>query len=69
MAIGDKQKCVALLKSNLLVTLTLFGAIIGFTIGFAVRSLQPTKDALMWIGESFISCFYKLADSCDKKHC
>jgi hypothetical protein len=40
------------LKDNLLLILTIVGIILGFIIGFAIRQLEPSEDAIMWLGES-----------------
>ena len=39
------------LLANLLLLLTCAGIVLGFVIGFSVRELSPSKDALMWLGE------------------
>lgn len=39
-----------ILCDNLLLILTLCGILVGFCIGFGIRELQPTEDALTWIG-------------------
>ena len=44
------------LAANLLLILTCAGIVLGFVLGLAVRELQPSKDALMWIGWSSASC-------------
>ncbi|XP_064635549.1 excitatory amino acid transporter-like [Lineus longissimus] len=38
------------LKDNLLLILTIVGIVLGFIIGFAIRPLEPSEDALMWLG-------------------
>ncbi|KAK7090118.1 excitatory amino acid transporter 1-like [Littorina saxatilis] len=38
------------LVANGMLILTCAGIILGFAIGFGVRELHPSKDALMWIG-------------------
>lgn len=38
------------LKENAVLLLTLVGVVFGFAIGFGVRELKPSADALMWIG-------------------
>ncbi|KAK3104137.1 hypothetical protein FSP39_024686 [Pinctada imbricata] len=43
-------KCLKLIKDNLLVLLTMVGVGLGFALGFGVRSLDPSKDAIMWLG-------------------
>ena len=40
------------LRRNMLMMLTLVGVVIGFTIGFGIRPLNPSRDALLWIGKS-----------------
>ncbi|CAC5415175.1 SLC1A2 [Mytilus coruscus] len=37
-------------KKNLMLILTFAGIVLGFSIGFAVRTAQPSKDTLIWIG-------------------
>ncbi|XP_063399935.1 excitatory amino acid transporter 1-like [Mytilus trossulus] len=49
MAVG-KEKCLEILKANLLVLLTLVGAAVGFIIGVVVRNTNPTDSTLMWVG-------------------
>ncbi|KAJ8309688.1 hypothetical protein KUTeg_011553 [Tegillarca granosa] len=39
-----------ILCDNLLLILTLCGILVGFCIGFGIRELHPTEDALTWIG-------------------
>lgn len=39
------------LQQNAVLLLTLLGVVIGFAIGFGVRELKPSGDALLWIGE------------------
>ncbi|KAL4219748.1 hypothetical protein ACF0H5_020162 [Mactra antiquata] len=41
---------VKVLRRNLLLFLTLVGAFLGVGIGFAVRTTQPSNNALMWLG-------------------
>ncbi|CAH1787037.1 unnamed protein product [Owenia fusiformis] len=38
------------LKNNMLLVLTMLSIVIGFAAGFGIRWLNPTKDAIMWIG-------------------
>ncbi|KAK7090117.1 excitatory amino acid transporter-like isoform X2 [Littorina saxatilis] len=38
------------LAANIMLILTCVGIVLGFAIGFGVRELHPSKDALMWIG-------------------
>jgi hypothetical protein len=45
-----KMNCLALVKSNLLVILTMVGVGFGFGAGFVAREFHPSSDALMWIG-------------------
>lgn len=45
-----RQKCITLLRQNLLVLLTLVGVGIGFLIGFTVGPTKPSMSAIMWIG-------------------
>ncbi|CAC5409720.1 unnamed protein product [Mytilus coruscus] len=49
MAVG-KEKCLEVVKANLLVFFTLFGAAVGFVIGVVVRNTNPTDRTLMWVG-------------------
>ncbi|XP_052065699.1 excitatory amino acid transporter 1-like [Mytilus californianus] len=49
MAVG-KEKCLEIVKANLLVFFTLFGAAVGFIIGVVVRNTNPTDSTLMWVG-------------------
>ncbi|XP_052066154.1 excitatory amino acid transporter 1-like isoform X2 [Mytilus californianus] len=49
MAVG-KEKCLEIVKANLLVLLTLVGAAVGFIIGVVVRNTNPTDSTLMWVG-------------------
>jgi len=58
----NKRSCLQLLKENLLVVTTLLGAAVGFSIGFGVRSLQPSEDAIMWIGKYDI-LLYKITEA------
>jgi hypothetical protein len=49
---GEKKiKCLALVKSNLLVILTMAGVGLGFGAGFVAQEFNPSSDALMWIGK------------------
>ena len=43
--------CKTLLKENAVLVLTLIGVVLGFAVGFGVRELNPSDDALMWIGQ------------------
>ena len=45
------------LKGNVLMILTLVGVALGFAIGFGIRPLNPSTDALLWIGKSCIMAF------------
>lgn len=47
----DDNRCKLFIKSNLLVLLTLVGVIVGFVAGLGLRELNPSKDAVMWIGK------------------
>ncbi|KAK7484827.1 hypothetical protein BaRGS_00023870 [Batillaria attramentaria] len=38
------------LKENAVLLLTFIGVVVGFAVGFGVRELDPSPDALMWIG-------------------
>lgn len=60
MAEGLRDKCKTFINSNLLVILTLIGASFGFSVGFAIRGLHPTRDALMWMGLYYIPIKYVL---------
>ncbi|XP_078334175.1 excitatory amino acid transporter 1-like [Crassostrea virginica] len=44
------MECRSVLKSNLLVILTMVGVGLGFGVGFLAREFNPSPDALMWIG-------------------
>lgn len=46
-----REKCLEIVKANLLVLLTLVGAAIGFIIGVIVRNTNPTDSTLMWVGK------------------
>ena len=48
---GRSAPCKSLMKENIVLFLTLAGVVLGFAIGFGVRELNPTADALMWIGQ------------------
>jgi hypothetical protein len=39
-----------LIKKELLLILTAFGIIVGFTVGFIVREFEPSTDLLAWLG-------------------
>ncbi|OWF50777.1 putative sodium-dependent excitatory amino acid transporter glt-3 [Mizuhopecten yessoensis] len=47
---GKINKCVSVIKDNLLVVTTLLGVGVGFAVGFGVRATNPTDDDLMWLG-------------------
>ena len=53
---GKKQRdsCMqaikAGIKKNMLLVLSIIGIVVGFTMGFAIRPLHPSADAIMWIG-------------------
>lgn len=44
------NKVVKFVKTNLMLILTFAGIILGFSSGFAIREIHPSKEALMWIG-------------------
>ncbi|ESO97439.1 hypothetical protein LOTGIDRAFT_187793 [Lottia gigantea] len=48
--ICNKSWWLTVLKTNLLVLLTLTGAIIGFALGIGLRSHDLSQDAVIWIG-------------------
>ncbi|KAK7098760.1 excitatory amino acid transporter-like [Littorina saxatilis] len=55
MALDTKRWCTRgccrdFLRVNLLVILTVVGVIVGFIVGFGIRTLQPSQDAVIWIG-------------------
>ncbi|KAK7477592.1 hypothetical protein BaRGS_00031140 [Batillaria attramentaria] len=43
-------KLKVFLRDSAMFFLTIAGIVIGFALGFGVRELNPSKDALMWIG-------------------
>ncbi|KAL8572800.1 hypothetical protein ACOMHN_024976 [Nucella lapillus] len=43
-------RCGKILHANLLVILTLAGVVVGFLLSFGLRTLQPSVDAIIWIG-------------------
>ncbi|KAL5007178.1 hypothetical protein ScPMuIL_015984 [Solemya velum] len=45
-----KLLCLQVFKNNLLVSLTVFGVILGFVVGFGVRTTHPSQDVLIWTG-------------------
>lgn len=47
-----KSKLFGAMKDNLILVFTLLAIGIGFAIGFAVRPLKPTSEAIMWLGRS-----------------
>ena len=60
--IGDGQNAFAIqrrlrirraLVENLLFVLTIGGIVVGFAVGFGVRELKPSKEAITWIGKQF----------------
>ena len=57
------------LAANLLLILTCAGIVLGFVLGLAVRELQPSKDALMWIGWSSASCLSSVCLSVARSFC
>ncbi|XP_041365075.1 excitatory amino acid transporter-like [Gigantopelta aegis] len=38
------------IRNNLIVLLTIGGVVVGFIVGFLVKTLQPSQDAIIWIG-------------------
>lgn len=42
------------LRGNLMLFLTMTGIIVGFALGFGIRELHPSKNALMWIGTQYL---------------
>lgn len=44
------NKIEKFVKKNLMLILTFAGIVLGFSIGFAIRTAQPSKDTLIWIG-------------------
>ena len=55
MDIGrPKMRCMRilrLLRKRLLAILTILGILLGFAIGFGVRNLKLSDNAIMWIGK------------------
>lgn len=47
---GAKMKCLDVVRTNLLVILTMVGVAFGFAVGFLAREFNPSASALMWIG-------------------
>lgn len=45
------SKVTTCLRREALLLLTLLGVCVGFVIGFGLREVDPSDDALMWIGE------------------
>ncbi|XP_062568574.1 excitatory amino acid transporter 1-like [Saccostrea cucullata] len=45
-----KMKCISIVKTNLLLILTMIGVGLGFGAGFVAREFNPSADGLMWIG-------------------
>ncbi|KAK6194908.1 hypothetical protein SNE40_000441 [Patella caerulea] len=43
-------KCISYFKNNMLMWLNIVGIILGLVVGFSIRPLHPSKDALLWIG-------------------
>lgn len=48
---GAKMKCLDVVRTNLLVILTMVGVAFGFVVGFVAREYNPSASALMWIGK------------------
>nr|VZI37218.1 unnamed protein product [Spirometra erinaceieuropaei] len=44
-----KGGCVGCLRDNLFVIFILLGVVVGFGIGFGVRELKPSAEAIVWI--------------------
>ena len=40
----------SLLRDNLLLVLCMIGVVVGFVLGFGIRPLKPSEDAMLWIG-------------------
>ena len=45
-----RNACLTFCRNNRLILLTMVGVVIGFSVGFGVRCLRPSKDGLAWIG-------------------
>lgn len=45
------MKCLDVVRTNLLVILTMVGVAFGFVVGFVAREYNPSASALMWIGK------------------
>ena len=39
------------IRKDALMYFILLGIIVGFVVGFGIRNLNPSKDALMWLGK------------------
>lgn len=44
-------RCRSIIKTNSLVIMVLIGASLGFAIGFGLRQITLSDDAIIWIGE------------------
>lgn len=47
---NNRSKCVRFLSRNALIISVLIGVAVGFAFGFGLRPLEPSTDALTWIG-------------------
>eukprot|EP00105_Crassostrea_gigas_P008592 XP_011423206.1 PREDICTED: putative sodium-dependent excitatory amino acid transporter glt-6 [Crassostrea gigas] len=47
---NNRSKCVRFLSRNALIISVLIGVAVGFAFGFGLRTLEPSSDALTWIG-------------------
>ncbi|XP_052717714.1 excitatory amino acid transporter-like [Crassostrea angulata] len=45
-----RSKCFGFLSRNALIISVLIGVVVGFAFGFGLRSVEPSSDALTWIG-------------------
>ena len=45
-------KCVRFMKDNIIMMLTFLAVVLGFAIGFGLREVDLSDDALTWIGRS-----------------
>lgn len=54
------SKITKFIGDNLMLILTFAGILVGFSLGFGIREANPSKDALLWIGNTFIFFPYKI---------